>query len=68
MVREKVIEARKYTGKREKNEKLYTWKYHVLNVSVYLTKDWVERHGTKYRMLIDDLKGTILIEPLKSEN
>jgi len=68
MVKEKILEAKKYTGKKEKHEKVYTWEYYVLNSSIYLTKAWVEKFGAKYKMVIDDRKGTIIIEPLKSEN
>ena len=63
MVKEKLVLVKKYQGKKEIKGKTYDWEYYVLNLSLYLPKDWVTNWGTKYKLKADENRGVIVIEP-----
>jgi len=65
VVKEKIVQAKRYIGKKDTANNHYEWEYYALNFSLYLDKDWVFEHGTKYKIKTDDKKGLIILEPIE---
>lgn len=65
MVKEKIVKARRYIGKKEVNDNHYEWEYYLITTSIYLDKDWIHTHGDTYILRKDEEKGIIILEPAK---
>ena len=61
----RIIEAKKFIGKKVVKGKLYEYEYYTLPLNLYLSKYMVRLHGTRYVINVDEDKGIITISAIK---
>ena len=57
------VEVRKFIEQKTVNGKTYKYEYHTLSLNLYIPKQWIEKFGTKYYLLVNEESGVITIKP-----
>jgi len=63
-MKERIIEAKRRTGKKTVRGKTYEYEYYSLTPYIYVPKDIVKKFGTKFLLQVDEENGIITIKPL----